>query len=173
MTGRTQAQRVLGVDPGMVKVGLAVVQFRRGAPPRLAGKRTLNGESGTSKDFSRAMHVARMLAYGISAIVKAEVPDVVAVETFIEQGTARRGYAGRHLVPMCCQAIYDTAHRDGWARLLVWQDAATVLSPKATTLTVARSLLAGQPHDEHQLSAVAHAVYASGPQPPRAQGQRP
>jgi hypothetical protein len=162
--GRTQAQRILGVDPGMVRTGVAMLQCRRGQSPRLLGKRTLGGAEGTSKDFQLALRTARMLAYGVSAIVRAEVPDVVAVETFTEQGPVRRGYTNRHLVPMCCQAIYEAAHHDGWARLLVWQDASTVLDSRQQTVLVANLLLSGTKHDEHQLSAVAHALYAAGPQ---------
>jgi Holliday junction resolvasome RuvABC endonuclease subunit len=154
----------VGVDPGARYTGLALV--RRGA---WVTSDELRGRDGTAKDWGKLARTARELALQVSAFVLEHEPEVVGVETMVDQRGERRTWSNRHTTSACCQAVYDVAAAQGWAELIVWQDAFDVLHMRKGYGTLKYLLEQGRaggrvgapaPLDEHQASAVCHAVWA-------------
>jgi hypothetical protein len=155
---------IVGVDPGVQWTGCAAVE--RG---RYVHSVRLRGAAGAGKDWSLLARTAHRLAESVSAYVLEHQPSRVGVESMADQGPVRQAWRWRHTTAACCQAIHERAVVDGWEELLVWQRADQVLPDRGQGLGVLKYLLeqgraghqvgAPAPLDEHQASAVVHALY--------------
>lgn len=153
---------LVGIDPGVRYTGLGHVV--RG---RWRDSTTLRGADGTAKDWSRLAAAARSLAEVASAWTLEREPDLVAVETMVDQG-GRRGHSNRHTTAAVCMAVYDALVADGYPpEQIVWQDAAVVLSHGEGYGTLKYLLEVGRagidapgPLNEHEASAITHASFA-------------
>jgi crossover junction endodeoxyribonuclease RuvC len=98
---RVQASRVLGVDPGLTRCGLGVVEGVPGRPPRLVAVGVIR--TGADEDIA-----ARLLAIeqGIERWLTEYEPDTVAVERVFSQHNVRTvmGTAQAGAVAIVCAA---------------------------------------------------------------------
>jgi crossover junction endodeoxyribonuclease RuvC len=81
---RSQTVRVLGVDPGLTRCGVGVVDGRVGGPLTLIDVRVVRTPA--SLDVARRL---RLLEEGIAAAIAEHHPDVVAVERVFSQHNVR------------------------------------------------------------------------------------
>lgn len=162
----------VGVDPGLQNAAAVVVEYRdsrlvvvehrtfRGhmtpAMRREGARRGIAPSAVRIKhDFALGCAVAHQQADALWAWVVAvcPAPDVVAVETYVDQGPHRRGSFGWH-GPVAAQAVYDACP---CRRLVRWAAAQRVLGTSGVTRTLPTPDVLG---DEHQRAAWAHACWA-------------
>jgi crossover junction endodeoxyribonuclease RuvC len=82
--GRAERVRVLGVDPGLTRCGVGVVDGGAGKPPRLVHVEVVR----TPADADIA-HRLMLVADGVEAAMDRHKPDVVAVERVFSQHNVR------------------------------------------------------------------------------------
>lgn len=124
---------ILGVDPGMIRTGLALLEIR-GHRPRLVWWGEAKGPVGTSNDFPRAVAGANRIADEVFKRFALSVTDAVVVESFTDQGGQRRARTrGSWLAPMVCQAIYDRFRAERQDGRIHWQPNEPALSMRKGT----------------------------------------
>lgn len=160
--------RVMGVDPGVQFTGVALLD--RG---RWAASETFNGAPGCGKDWQLCASTARLIGARVAALAIEWDPSRIAIESFVDQGKVRRQYLWRHTTAACCQAIYDSLASAGMADLVTWQNSADVLADRQGYGTLHYLLQQGRAGrqvqapgilNEHESSAVCHALWAEGAQ---------
>lgn len=105
---RSQTVRVLGVDPGLTRCGVGVVDGRVGAPLTLVDVGVVRTPA--DLDIARRLH---LLEQGIEAAIAEHRPDVVAVERVFSQHNVRTvmGTAQASGVAMLVAARHGTEVR--------------------------------------------------------------
>ncbi len=151
---------VIGIDPGVVRMGLAEV--RRG---RWVASATFRGASGCSTDSRKLAVTAALQADRAVAWVQDRDPAAIAIETMVDQGKRRR-FAVAHTTAAAVQALWDAFSLAGMSDLVTFQDAADVLrhgkgyGDLHYLLTVGRAGIdAPGALNEHEASAVTHAAW--------------
>lgn len=125
--------RIIGVDPGIVRTGVVLLEAE-GGRVRVPAWAQLRGGTGLSRDFPGAVVAARSIADGLIGFIAGHLstfPEAVVVESFTDQGAARRGRSlGSWLTVMVCQAIHDRFADGGLERALHWQTNSPALNAK-------------------------------------------
>lgn len=149
----------LGIDPGMHTTGVAVFDGKQ-----FTMTASLRGARGVRNDYERAARAVLRMAGELRDVLAEHDPDLVAVETFVDQGGQRNRMTYRWQTPLVIGGFMDALD----AYRVVWQDATDVLAMRAGGYGRVK-YLAEQGRlghglvdvvNEHEASAVAHAMHA-------------
>lgn len=153
--------RTIGIDPGLQVTGLATCD-----DGQIIDTRSIRGVSGAGNDYAQVAAAASRIAEAVRAYVRADVPDRIAIETFVDQGPERKRLPYRWHTPVVTGALVHALRE--WVDLIVWQGSREVLttgpSGYGVVFHLARNGRLGNGLDrrvnEHEAAAVAHAMWA-------------